>query len=153
MDIHSYDKWELAKSYDTYFDLKMPNGADGIMCGEPYVYQDLGGIQGSDFHSDYEAPETGYENSIHLYTKREQNEYGRGKIDTNNDNHILYYFRIRTQTNELGQVTNAYYGKIYGEIDGGFTYYLNLTPNDRNVEYNPNENLNPAVPRGERYKP
>jgi hypothetical protein len=34
----------------------------------------------------------------------------------------------------------AHYGKIYGDFMN-FTYYLNPTPNDRNVEFDPKRNL------------
>ena len=63
------------------------------------------------------------------------------KADSDEDRHYLYYFRMRTQTNEMGQVTNALYGKVYGQINGSFTYYLNATPNDPNVEFEANLNL------------
>ena len=56
-------------------------------------------------------------------------------------------FRIRTQTDENGSVTNCFYGKIYGEFEWfpdyyhpphikevKFTYYINETPMDRNLE-------------------
>jgi len=61
--------------------------------------------------------------------------------ESTDDQHYLYYFCIRTQTNEVGQVTNALYGKIYGQINGSFTYFLNPTPNDRNVEHDPKRNV------------
>ena len=56
-------------------------------------------------------------------------------------------FRIRTQKDESGSVTNCFYGKIYGEFEWfpesdiapyykevKFTYYINETPMDRNLE-------------------
>ena len=62
-----------------------------------------------------------------------------------------YYFRIRSVTNESGQLTSALYGKIRGYIGFGvrskdtgaiqFTYYLNPRPNDRNLEFDPKRNL------------
>ena len=55
-------------------------------------------------------------------------------MEENDDKHYLYYIRIRTQTNELGQVTNALYGKIYGRINANFLSLVNPTPNDRNIE-------------------
>ena len=61
-------------------------------------------------------------------------------------------FRIRTTRDENGNVTSSYYGKIYGDIIlkqgygyvvGGteFLYYLNPTPNDRNLEWDMKHNL------------
>lgn len=56
-----------------------------------------------------------------------------------------YAFRVRTQTTPSGEIISAYYGKLYQafHIDTikdywtcGFEYYLNPSPNDRNLEYN-----------------
>jgi hypothetical protein len=63
-----------------------------------------------------------------------------------------YFFRVRTVLDDQGRVKSALYGKINGDImlyagtkaphaGLGFTYYLNPTPNDRNVEFDPNKNL------------
>jgi len=134
MDIYSMDTDRLAKDYDTRCEICLPKGMNGIRKGTPYGSEN--GQTGSAFISDYEAPEAGYTNSISFY----RNVRG-SKVETNDDKHYLYYFRIRTQTNELGQVTNAFYGKIYGQLNGNFTYYLNPTPNDRNVEHDPKKNL------------
>ena len=56
-------------------------------------------------------------------------------------------FRIRAQKDENGSVTNCFYGKIYGEFEWfpdyyhpphikevKFTYYINETPMDRDLE-------------------
>lgn len=61
-------------------------------------------------------------------------------------------FRVRTVLDDEGNIVSARYGKIYGPIEYGesdsgsggkirFTYYLNPTPNDRNVEFDPEQNL------------
>jgi hypothetical protein len=39
-----------------------------------------------------------------------------------------------------GKIISANYGKIYGDFMN-FSYYLNPTPNDRNVEFDPKRNL------------
>lgn len=39
-----------------------------------------------------------------------------------------------------GNIISAQYGKIYGDFLA-FTYYLNPSPNDRNVEFDPDQNL------------
>ncbi|MCW5550774.1 MAG: hypothetical protein KIS67_01275 [Verrucomicrobiae bacterium] len=51
-----------------------------------------------------------------------------------------YYFRANTVLDENGNVKSALYGKIYGDFMQ-FRYYLNPTPNDRNVEFVPKRNL------------
>ena len=59
-----------------------------------------------------------------------------------------HFFRVRTVKDQTGKIISAHYGKIYGDfLVGGvgnditFTYYLNPTPNDRNVEFKPGGNL------------
>jgi len=100
------------------------------------------------FKSSYEAPLNGY-------SKAEVWEFDRVKesvlIDTGSSKEDCLIFRIRTETNNSGKVVSAYYGKIYGPVEygrigGGKTwlkinYYLNPTPNDRNLEFDPNKNL------------
>ena len=68
-----------------------------------------------------------------------------------------FAFRIRTRRDGNGKITSAYYGKIYGDINfkklfgvdteavaaPSFLYYLNLTPNDRNLEWDMKTNLCP----------
>jgi hypothetical protein len=61
---------------------------------------------------------------------------------------VAYVFRVRTELDEQGKIKKAYYGCIVGELifdprtdrGGGFlrfNYYLNPTPNDRNLERDP----------------
>lgn len=56
-----------------------------------------------------------------------------------------YAFRVRTQQTHSGEILSAYYGKLYNAFTlkygkdywrCDFEYYLNPTPNDRNLEYN-----------------
>ena len=64
-----------------------------------------------------------------------------------------YYIRIRTEFDESDNVRKAIYGKIYGDFkledkkngikDVSFLYYLNPTPNDRNLEWDMKNNLCP----------
>ena len=61
-------------------------------------------------------------------------------------------FRIRTKRNEKGEIVGSYYGKMYGGFrllnsreykTAGieFTYYLNPTNNDKNLEWDQKTNL------------
>ncbi|MEN9840359.1 MAG: hypothetical protein RL376_159 [Verrucomicrobiota bacterium] len=69
-----------------------------------------------------------------------------------------YFFRVRTVLDPSGKVISALYGKIYGDIQffatpasngkARFTYYLNPTPLDRNLEFNPKRNLFPDTVSG-----
>ena len=62
-----------------------------------------------------------------------------------------YAFRVRTVLDERGQVAAALCGKIYDTIEYfpvesktaklRFTYYLNPAPNDRGLEFDPEQNL------------
>lgn len=134
MTIYTRDEDDLAVDYDILKGIRLLNGEDGICRGVPDGTRS--GTYGSAFYSAYEAPESGYTNRLIIY----RNVRG-DKADTNDDNHYLYYFRIRTQTNEAGEIVSARYGQIHGEIDGPFTYFLNPTPNDRNVEHDSKKNL------------
>ena len=67
-----------------------------------------------------------------------------------------YYLRLRTVLDENGNVKSALYGKFYGDFTLDpinsqttlvlFTYYLNPTPNSRNVEFDPQKNLFENLP-------
>lgn len=69
------------------------------------------------------------------------------------DKRKCFCFRIRTKYDEKGNVVEGYYGKIYGDVvmewsylgvsRVGFLYYLNPTPNDRNLEWDMKNNLCP----------
>ncbi|SCZ59878.1 carboxypeptidase-like regulatory domain-containing protein [Thiohalomonas denitrificans] len=64
-----------------------------------------------------------------------------------------YFLRVRSRTNDAGELVSANYTKIYGDIrfffktkKGGaagvaFDYYFNPTPNDRNLEFAVGRNL------------
>ena len=67
------------------------------------------------------------------------------------DENKCFCFRIRTKFDDKGNVVEGYYGKIYGDVvmkwsylgvsRVGFLYYLNPTPNDRNLEWDMKNNL------------
>ena len=65
---------------------------------------------------------------------------GQGAKDDMNNPNRNYFFRVRTVKNDEGNIVSAYYGKIYGDFMQ-FSYYLNPTPNDRNIEFDPKQNL------------
>jgi hypothetical protein len=67
--------------------------------------------------------------------------------ETNQDAKAGYYCRVRSEILPNGE-TNCLYGKIYGDFPA-MTYYLNPTPNDRNVEFDPKRNLMKYFGRGE----
>jgi hypothetical protein len=103
------------------FTVSFPHPGDGIQGFSRDWSLGVNGLQ-----SLHEAPIDGYQ------PKYEQTQMP-------NPNRI-YYFRVRTKLDENGNVVSAHYGKIYGDFMQ-FRYYFNPTPNDRNIEYDPKQNL------------
>ncbi len=146
--------YESNSEYNMTLKIEFPNKLDGI------VEFDTAGrinsretnIQGSFMQSNYEAPESGYKQTV---VKKSWNS----KVDTipQNDNDMKknYYFRVRTKTDAQGRIVSANYGKIYGDFfldpanfDWGYyatlmlvDTYFNPTNNDRNVEFDLKKNL------------
>ena len=98
-----------------------------------------------------EAPNDGYRQDYICWKER-----GRDlQRSSHFDKHRNFAFRIRTKCDEKGRIKSAYYGKIYGDIDfkkligvnveaiaaPSFCYYLNPTPNDRNLEWDMKNNM------------
>jgi hypothetical protein len=90
----------------------------------------------SELRSSQEAPADGYQSKWIQTDNR-----GPGHpIETNRDSNRNYYFRVRTKIDDRGNIVSAHYGKIYGDFMQ-FKYYLNPTPNSRNIEFDPKQNL------------
>ena len=94
------------------------------------------------------APEGGY---VPLPPKRVFQQEGKPQqSEIRKDQN--YFFRVRTKMDAKGNVISALYGKIHGDFQFdergriSFTYYLNPTPNDRNVEFDPEKNLFRRLP-------
>ena len=109
-------------------------------------------FRGSAFTSPREAPEGGYQTTRTWRKIRQDTPGHRADVNVNDySERMSYVFRVRTVTNEHGAVVSARYGKVRGDVKFGgaspegssfrFTYYLNPTPNDRNVEFDPARNL------------
>lgn len=101
------------------------------------------------FVSTYDAPRDGYHPNMILSINRAK--YKILKREEVIDAEYLV-FRVRTVLDDKGNIVSALYGKIYGPIEYGesdtnqggtvrFTYYLNSTPNNRNLEFDPSRNL------------
>lgn len=87
--------------------------------------------------SPYQAPsKVEYEKSLSYFKKREP---GKG-AQTNGDPLGGYIFRLRTKLNERGEIISCHYAKAYGDIPD-LKIYFNPTPNDRNLEFDPERNL------------
>jgi hypothetical protein len=127
---------ELNQNAKNDFNYKLvvsfPKTGDGI---QEFTVPDT--EKNSGLRSSYEAFADGYQPQV---IKTMSRHPGQGtKSDMNNPNRN-YYFRVRTVLDEKGNVKSALYGKIYGDFMK-FRYYLNPTPNDRNVEFDPKQNL------------
>jgi hypothetical protein len=119
---------------DYQLTVSFPKTGDGIQefTTPSYYLHD----RGSELLSSEEAPSNGYQPEwIQTKTRRP------GKpMESNWDEYRNYYFRVRTKVDDRGNIVSAHYGKIYGDFMQ-FKYYLNPTINDRNVEFDPEQNL------------
>lgn len=110
-------------------------------------------IQASDrgsrplFDADYEAPEDGYQDT---YSFEDSSGFDRTAVDPSTG---AYYFRIRSQRDEEGQLF-ALHGRLYGIVSAMGSqreaalrfdrFYLQPNPRSRNIEFDPDENLAPG---------
>jgi hypothetical protein len=89
------------------------------------------------------APDSGYQADLVQHIYYADNKTSDGEIGKDQN----YFFRVRSILDAQGNVKSALYGKIVGPVECGargytkFTYYLNPTPNDRNMEFDPKRNL------------
>jgi hypothetical protein len=111
--------------------VSFPKAGDGI---QKFTVQDS--EKGSGLRSPHEASAVGYQAQWVQTRSRKPGQPETGTLDPNRN----YIFRVRTALDHQGNVVSARYGKIYGDFMQ-FTYYLNPTPNDRNIEFDPKQNL------------
>lgn len=122
--------------YDCTLTVTFPNKGDGIAVApsEPDT--------GSTFRTSRTAAENGYQPELDL----------RYSNTGNSPSVFGYFIRVRTELNQDGTIKSALYGKIPGgftfyvgtqvpRAGMGFNYYLNPTPNDRNLEFDTRKNL------------
>ena len=100
------------------------------------------------------APESGYSNRWEWQAcDGSPSAHAGWNVLKNGDQDANFYFRVRTKTNDQGQVVSAMYGKIYEGIQFGsatypermplhFLYYLN-PDGTRNTEFDTRSNLCP----------
>lgn len=141
--------------YDASFILTFSNPQDGIQ-----AYDVPRGSATSSLRLPRKAPESGYLTKIERSTSRRpdssKNKIYSWREDAN------YIFRVRSVTNEKGEIVSAFYGKIHGDIEYSpstsqdkpairFFYYLN--PDGTNsLEWN-GQNLFGELPTAERFTP
>jgi hypothetical protein len=131
----------------SFLEITFPNQKDGIKTFEIPVDPEF--KDRSMFASPYFSPESGY--ATNWIYERRITPTREGRINPSPRENMNFFFRTQTVLNENGKIISAKYGKIYGDIVCDFadeknlgiyfTYYLNPTSNDRNVEFDPEKNL------------
>jgi hypothetical protein len=124
------------KDYSAELKLTFPNKGDGIAVAPPEPET------GSEFKTPRTAAESGYDaERVWHYSSSSGPQVVPG-----------YFLRVRTERDQNGNIKSALYGKIPGDFrfyagtkapraGMGFNYYLNPTPNDRNLEFDLKHNL------------
>jgi hypothetical protein len=132
----------VEEPFEATLKVTFSNEGDGIQSvfAAPFV--------GSDLKLPRFAPEHGYEPVLVRRTARAATDK---PIETSTREDQNYFFRVRTVLDENKRIKSALYGKIDGDIrfdviNGNpgyllFTYYLNPTASDRNMEFDPKRNL------------
>jgi hypothetical protein len=91
----------------------------------------------SELSAPYEAPENKTYADSWTYFKERDPQRG---IVTNAEPNRGYIFRLRTQVDNSGRVISCHYAKAIGDIPE-LEIYFNPKPNDRNLEFDPSQNL------------
>jgi hypothetical protein len=124
------------RHFDYTLSLTFSNDGDGIVpVSAPPRF-------GSLLRLPHEAPKSGYQSSLEQRLARTPEFYIHEEFPEDRN----YFFRVRTEKDENGNIVSALYGKIHGNIrfkgkQIGFLYYLNPIPNDRNLEFDNTRNL------------
>ena len=130
---------------DIEINVSFSNPKDGFV---PFYIENASNLWKSDpesiYKSDYLAPDTGYVDQWSYAISRNGVDSSRVTTVDKNRN---YYFRVRSEVDEEGNIISAHYGKIYGEFDGvrSLTHYFNPTANDRNIEFDLERSLSPKI--------
>lgn len=130
------------QAYDATVTITFSNDGDGVV---DYVETHQ---EESVFHLPRHAPESGYTN---MWTLRQFRNKEKSSFATTRRNEGLnQFFRVRTKKDKDGNIISAHYGKIpgglwfavaSGKVWPMIKYYFNPNPNDRNMEFDPNQNL------------
>jgi hypothetical protein len=120
-----------SREYYSKLTVSFPKSGDGIQ-----VYTIPDSAIESGLRSPHEAPTNNYQPELTRETSAHPGQSSKFDYDPSR----IYLFRVRTVKDNEGNIVSAHYGKIYGDFMQ-FGYYLNPTPNDRNVEFDPKQNL------------
>lgn len=141
---------DVESPFEASLGITFSNEGDGIQptIAAPHV--------GSELRLPRHAPETGYQSEL---VKRTSRAAANQMIIPANKKDFNYFFRVRTRKKD-GKIVSTNYGKFDRDIKFDiinsetallfFTYYLNPTPNDRNMEFDPKRNLFTDLPDQEK---
>ncbi len=142
------DRAVSIRDYDVTLTLKFSNPKDGLIKYTPNTNKGR-----SVLRFPYHAPVMGYVDELVHHNESKPGEIEIG-VSGNPDYDTNYFFRIRTELDDEGNVIGGLYGKIHGQIQIGnqawlhdgkpniyFDYYLNPNNNDTNIEYDLEKNL------------
>ena len=140
--IEAKSRFTTLQDFDAKVTITFPKRLDGIVAFSASQQS------GSVLTSPQLAPSDGYATTRSRTISRRPDA---GRSDTATDENINYMFRVRTVEDEKGNIKEANYGKIYGEIGfGGFAqpkpsvsfwYYFNPKVNSRSLEFDTTKNL------------
>ncbi len=122
--------------YDTEVDITFPGEKEGL------VEEQVHFLPYSRLKLPHRAPAEGYVSTWRYTT----NTYSPPSTRTD----VGFFLQTRVKLDKDGKIIAANYVKVMGDFSlnglGGvnFTYYFNPTPNDRNLEFDPQKNLFPA---------
>ena len=124
--------FENSQNYEVSCTVSFPNEQDGIQEVNFSKKQ-------AAFQWPYLAPTNNYKS---LMTWRSARANAKPVVHNFDEKRVNYIFRIRTQTDEEGNITSACYGKIEGAFGLGWAdwvnwvYWFNPVPNERSLEWN-----------------
>lgn len=124
-----YGKW------DGELDISFPGEKEGL-------FEETRFLEYSELKLPHSAPVEGYVPTWHCTSNSYSPRTAREKMG--------FFLRTRVKLDEKGNVLSANYAKLMGDIYCAptgvlmFTYYFNPRTNDRNLEFNPRNNLFPS---------
>jgi len=141
------------RNYDATLTIAFPNTHDGMQSTSVAAERRHGVRNGSEYLLPRHAPVTKYERIRRWHRARAMGDCHKDDITDELESDQNHFFRIRSLSDASGSLVAALYGKIQENLKFelpheksqgvwlSFTYYLNPTPNDRNMEFDPSRNL------------